>query len=100
MCVIYIFGFYFVNVFFFFFFFSSRRRHTSCALVTGVQTCARPISPFLGRRHGGPRSAIVARHAAGPGVPHRRRPRLVEPVPAAADRAAVDPLPEDRKSVV
>src|SRR3546814_5371567 len=27
-----------------FFFFSSRRRHTSCALVTGVQTCALPIS--------------------------------------------------------
>src|SRR3546814_8831031 len=27
-----------------FFLFSSRRRHTSCALVTGVQTCARPIS--------------------------------------------------------
>src|SRR3546814_8609316 len=23
---------------------SSRRRHTRCALVTGVQTCARPIS--------------------------------------------------------
>src|SRR3546814_2503101 len=30
------------------FFFSSRRRHTSCALVTGVQTCALPIS-FFGR---------------------------------------------------
>src|SRR3546814_16390975 len=33
------------------FFFSSRRRHTICALVTGVQTCALPISlpptPFL-----------------------------------------------------
>src|SRR3546814_10440646 len=29
---------------FFFFFFSSRRRHTSFALVTGVQTCALPIS--------------------------------------------------------
>src|SRR3546814_5977404 len=30
-----------------FFFFSSRRRHTRCALVTGVQTCALPISlPF------------------------------------------------------
>src|SRR3546814_10818003 len=28
----------------FVFFFSSRRRHTSCALVTGVQTCALPIS--------------------------------------------------------
>src|SRR3546814_2123261 len=26
-------------------FFSSRRRHTRCALVTGVQTCALPISP-------------------------------------------------------
>src|SRR3546814_5755796 len=36
----------------FFFFFSSRRRHTRCALVTGVQTCALPISivvePILG----------------------------------------------------
>src|SRR3546814_141777 len=27
-------------------FFSSRRRHTRCALVTGVQTCALPISEF------------------------------------------------------
>src|SRR3546814_5090440 len=27
----------------YFFFFSSRRRHTSCALVTVVQTCALPI---------------------------------------------------------
>src|SRR3546814_6679010 len=29
------------------FFFSSRRRHTRCSLVTGVQTCALPISPAL-----------------------------------------------------
>src|SRR3546814_13040793 len=28
-------------------FFSSRRRHTSCALVTGVQTCALPIFLYL-----------------------------------------------------
>src|SRR3546814_8851568 len=28
------------------FFFSSRRRHTRCALVTGVQTCALPISGY------------------------------------------------------
>src|SRR3546814_3472016 len=28
------------------FFFSSRRRHTRCALVTGVQTCALPISLY------------------------------------------------------
>src|SRR3546814_3476433 len=35
----------------FFFFFSSRRRHTRCALVTGVQTCALPISlTFLALR--------------------------------------------------
>src|SRR3546814_2700380 len=30
------------------FFFSSRRRHTRCALVTGVQTCALPISSSIG----------------------------------------------------
>src|SRR3546814_5761414 len=35
----------FLYVLLFFFFFSSRRRHTRCALVTGVQTCALPISP-------------------------------------------------------
>src|SRR3546814_17123132 len=33
-----------------FFIFSSRRRHTRCALVTGVQTCALPIS--LGQPQG------------------------------------------------
>src|SRR3546814_2004336 len=33
------------------FFFSSRSRHTRCALVTGVQTCALPISepPAFGK---------------------------------------------------
>src|SRR3546814_2273155 len=43
MCVLYVcyihYSFYCL-----FFFFSSRRRHTRCALVTGVQTCALPIS--------------------------------------------------------
>src|SRR3546814_5445408 len=33
-----------ISVCLFTFFFSSRRRHTSCALVTVVQTCALPIS--------------------------------------------------------
>src|SRR3546814_16096178 len=37
------------------FFFSSRRRHTRCALVTGVQTCALPIS-----RKGGAAAAVTA----------------------------------------
>src|SRR3546814_4900966 len=34
------------------FFFSSRRRHTRCALVTGVQTCALPISGRAVEVHG------------------------------------------------
>src|SRR3546814_2194515 len=33
-----------MTVYYWCFFFSSRRRHTRCALVTGVQTCALPIS--------------------------------------------------------
>src|SRR3546814_10552257 len=37
------------------FFFSSRRRHTRCALVTGVQTCALPISNRKGSRIAAPR---------------------------------------------
>src|SRR3546814_18876829 len=40
----------------FFVFFSSRRRHTRCALVTGVQTCALPISR---------RRALLDRRAKG-----------------------------------
>src|SRR3546814_6704843 len=40
-------------------FFSSRGRHTSCALVTGVQTCALPIS------HGGRGVFIRMRDDAG-----------------------------------
>src|SRR3546814_20700542 len=39
------------------FFLSSRRRHTRCALVTGVQTCALPISAFLGWPAAHPRKA-------------------------------------------
>src|SRR3546814_17642748 len=50
----------------FVFFFSSRRRHTRCALVTGVQTCALPISgrrrdyPVRAARGGGMRLTIDA----------------------------------------
>src|SRR3546814_10971503 len=45
------------------FFFSSRRRHTRCALVTGVQTCALPISavaPSAGLVHPRARCGTVA----------------------------------------
>src|SRR3546814_8384026 len=46
-------------IFSFCFFFSSIRRHTRCALVTGVQTCALPISQ---RRQGATIEQVV--HAA------------------------------------
>src|SRR3546814_15806600 len=61
------------------FFFSSRSRHTRCALVTGLQTCARPIyrGQFAdARAKGGERLALEQR--AG----HERYRRRV-------DRAAV-----------
>src|SRR3546814_3285335 len=45
-------------MFVFFFFLSSRRRHTGCALVTGVQTCALPISQL-----GATRGKTMARTA-------------------------------------
>src|SRR3546814_3891431 len=44
------------------FFFSSRRRHTRCALVTGVQTCALPISRPLGQQRAHHRGALAADH--------------------------------------
>src|SRR3546814_3211795 len=53
MCVIY------------YLFLSSRMRHTMCALVTGVQTCALPIStirpwPTIGMVHTPPRYYLLA----------------------------------------
>src|SRR3546814_1406335 len=64
------------------FFFSSRRRHTRCALVTGVQTCALPISRD-------PRAAGRERGSYRPGA------RRCEPVgmiipPPVDDRTATD----------
>src|SRR3546814_1600618 len=44
------------------FFFSSRRRHTICALVTGVQTCALPISVVPAATIGG--AVLAATNAA------------------------------------
>src|SRR3546814_3349691 len=54
------------------FFFSSRRRHTRCALVTGVQTCALPISlaPLAralgGDAYAGGQRALVPAPGHGP----------------------------------
>src|SRR3546814_6365699 len=53
--------------FFLFFFFSSRRRHTRCALVTGVQTCALPISGRGAGERCGRRVARCGRGGASAG---------------------------------
>src|SRR3546814_10203861 len=58
-----------------FFFFSSRRRHTRCALVTGVQTCALPISktPETASVSGSvPQPDFAGRSYAPPDDPARR----------------------------
>src|SRR3546814_2844819 len=85
------------------FFFSSRRRHTSCALVTGVQTCALPIwSPPLRKRgrtgkgdadltqaaRAERRSVLTAGLAAQLGE-CRKRPRLLLAEHALFDQNAV-----------
>src|SRR3546814_3529383 len=57
-----------------FFFFASRRRHTSCALVTGVQTCALPISA-----RGVPEPDVVLVPAFGEKMPDTLSARLTRP---------------------
>src|SRR3546814_17821440 len=71
-------------------FFSSRRRHTRCALVTGVQTCALPISH---RRH---RHHPVATPGRQDAASRRRRAGFLQKEPHALYRAGT----ADRKSVV
>src|SRR3546814_5061486 len=84
------------------FFFSSRRRHTSCALVTGVQTCALPIYQLTGNRdHGlldelldpGERGACAVGVDCGDAAWMSRVPRLqhVERL-GTADLADDDPV--------
>src|SRR3546814_2918107 len=63
-------------------FFSSRRRHTSCALVTGVQTCALPIS-F------GMRRAVVIDNDAPVAGQARLTRELILGLGAAADKRVV-----------
>src|SRR3546814_12327820 len=69
---------------------SSRRRHTRCALVTGVQTCALPIS-------------AVARHGADAGVVGGRGQRAVAVVAAQqrlhVARAGADRLRSEERRV-
>src|SRR3546814_10037576 len=61
----------------FLFFFSSRRRHTRCALVTGVQTCALPISRAGAGVPDAPSARGRDRSAAGVRVRDRSEERRV-----------------------
>src|SRR3546814_9091461 len=86
-----------------FFFFSSRRRHTRCALVTGVQTCALPISLSLRRRpddaerlhrlHAIARAAGVRSVATGDVLYHAPEARPLQDVMTAIrEKATIDEL--------
>src|SRR3546814_19791527 len=81
-----------------FFFFSSRRRHTRCALVTGVQTCALPISPA--RSAGRWSMHRPAWRARGSRAPAGARAGRGGPAPARARRAPARSDGRDRKRVV
>src|SRR3546814_11893292 len=65
------------------FFFSSRRRHTRCALVTGVQTCALPISAGFRAKAATRRCEIDNRLAAS-------RPGLALPLSNLVARFGLD----------
>src|SRR3546814_9485507 len=72
------------------FFFSSRRRQTRCALVTGVQTCALPISEMLADPEMKAMAAeeIAAVEGALPAAEHDLAIRLL-PKDVADERAAM-----------
>src|SRR3546814_15031073 len=79
----------------FLFFFSSRRRHTRCALVTGVQTCALPISiTLLPSKASAPpthRSASATTQDSPPPEPHQPL-RLASPHPLHGSSALAWPF--------
>src|SRR3546814_3729207 len=72
---------------FYLFFCSSRRRHTRCALVTGVQTCALPISApapgHEGRGRGEDGQGVTGRGTTGSGW----RVRVLDSVASTMDEA-------------
>src|SRR3546814_5660340 len=61
------------------FFLSSRRRHTRCALVTGVQTCALPISMAKA-------PSLSVPKIGAPGAPKQLRLSLEPALAAELDR--------------
>src|SRR3546814_4204629 len=79
-------------------FFASRRRHTRCALVTGVQTYALPISPTP---PSGPRKPVEPIDPNSPGgraAAEALSQVLAEITVAVWQRRAAQQAREDRKS--
>src|SRR3546814_9586395 len=79
-----------------FFFFSSRRRHTRCALVTGVQTCALPISG-AGQPVQAPRSRPHQGRAADHGHPEGDPGGAAPPALSEHDPHAIKGRSEERR---
>src|SRR3546814_5831955 len=93
------------------FFFSSRRRHTRCTLVTGVQTCALPISDDEqpDREELGAQPALhrlpnlfpgERQLPSGPGLPPPSEPSLqgMEPDLPATQQPEPDPAMQEELS--
>src|SRR3546814_2654070 len=80
------------------FFFSSRRRHTRCALVTGVQTCALPISPErVTEAAYGCRRTICRRYARQ--KKRLRLARAARPAPGASRSCAAKSVRSEERRV-
>src|SRR3546814_2354258 len=79
-----------------FFFFSSRRRHTRCALVTGVQTCALPISRSVSREvvRAAARGAMEITHRVPPSTPRPRRATFLR----GSERGILEAVVPQRRS--
>src|SRR3546814_7988371 len=75
------------------FFFSSRRRHTRCALVTGVQTCALPISAWAPLADTAIQIRAAAHFHRGEGAPQGERGDA--PAFAVAEAARLAEPPAD-----
>src|SRR3546814_13394622 len=80
------------------FFFSSRRRHTRCALVTGVQTCALPISQgdedenwSIVVRQGSDKAFTPVPPMAGADRPMSARRPVQGKAPAPSPRGSITP---------
>src|SRR3546814_12874952 len=80
------------------FFFSSRRRHTRCALVTGVQTCALPISGAETGTNAG-RSLVVGRAGTGVGK-FAWRNRCMEALVVHPHAGSAEPLLQIKQCLV